>query len=130
VTDDGGVVTRSSGKRTTVTSLLLDVANDGSLGALTDGEDVADVQGSLLSTVDERSGRKTLGSDESLLSDLVSVRVSENDSSQRGTSDGKQAPAMSVNHNNQKPEVEGRSVVIVEERLNRFFGNPAAASYL
>jgi hypothetical protein len=107
VTDDGGVVTRSSGERTTVTSLLLDVANDGSLGALTDGENVSDVQGSLLSAVNERSGRETLGSDESLLSDLVSVRVSEDDSGQGGTSDGKQQVARSVKADRKSPRRRG-----------------------
>jgi len=86
VSDDGSVVTRSSGERTSVPGLLLDVADDGTLGALSDGEDVADVQGGLLSAVDERTGRETLGGDESLLSDLVSVRVSEDNGGQGGTS--------------------------------------------
>lgn len=85
VSNDGSVVTRGSGKSTTVTGLLLDVADDGTFGALSDGEDVTDVEGGLLSTVDERTGRETLGGDESLSSELVSVRVTEDNGSQRGT---------------------------------------------
>jgi len=130
VTDDSGVVTRSSGERTTVTSLLLDVANDGSLGALTDGEDVSDVQGSLLSAVDERSGRETLGSDESLLSDLVSVRVSEDDSSQGGTSDEKQDVARSVKGRQEETQEGEATGIVVEVRVNRIFRKSAASSYV
>jgi hypothetical protein len=94
VSDDGSVVTRSSGERTSVPGLLLDVADDGTFGALSDGEDVADVQGGLLSAVDERTGRETLGGDESLLSDLVSVRVSEDNGGQGGTSVGGEGTGM------------------------------------
>jgi hypothetical protein len=88
VSDNGGVVTGSSGERTSVTSLLLDVADNGTFGTLTDGENVSDVQSGLLSAVNERTGRESFGSDEGLLSDLVSVRVSEDNGSQRSTSEG------------------------------------------
>lgn len=84
--DDGGVVTRGSGERSSVTNLLLDVADDGTFGALADGEDVADVEGSLLAAVDKRAGGETLSSEESLLSELVSVRVTEDDGSKGSTS--------------------------------------------
>lgn len=77
MSNDGSVVSRSLGKRSSVSDLLLDVADDCSFGALRDGKDVSDVQSSLLSAVDERSGSDTLGSDEGLLSELVSVWVSE-----------------------------------------------------
>lgn len=86
VADDGGVVTRGSGKRSSVANLLLDVADNGTFGALADGEDVADVEGSLLTAVDERTGGETLGSEESLLSELVSVRVTEDNGSKGSTS--------------------------------------------
>ena len=79
MSNDGSVVSRCLGKRSSVTDLLLDVADDCSFRALRDGENVSDVQSSLLSTVDERSGSDTLGSDESLLSELVPVWVSEDD---------------------------------------------------
>lgn len=42
VSDDGGVVSGCAGKSTTVTDLLLNVADDGTLGALTYGDDVSD----------------------------------------------------------------------------------------
>lgn len=86
VADDGGVVPRGSSHGSSVTDSLLDVANDGSLGALREGKDVSDVEGSLLSAVDERSGGESLSGDEGLLSELVSVGVSEDDLGEGGTS--------------------------------------------
>jgi hypothetical protein len=86
VSDNGSVATGSTGERTSVSGTLLDVADDGTLGALSDGENVTDVEGGLLSTIEERTGGETLGSDESLLTELVSVWVSEDNSSQGGTS--------------------------------------------
>ena len=86
--DDGGVVSRGTGESTTVTSLLLDVADDGSLGAGGNREDVSDREGGLLTAVDERTGRDSLGGDESLLAELVAVRVAEDDAGKRGTSTG------------------------------------------
>lgn len=86
VADDGSVVTGGSGQRSSVSNLLLDVADNGTFGALGDGEDVSDVQGSLLSAVDERSGGDSLGGDEGLLSELVSVRVSEDDGGEGSSS--------------------------------------------
>lgn len=88
VTDDGGVVTRGSGQRSSVSNLLLDVADDGTFGAGRDRQDVTDVEGGLLSAVNERSGGKTFGGDEGLGSLLVSVRVSEENGSQGSTSTG------------------------------------------
>ena len=85
MSNDGSVVSRCLGKRSSVTDLLLDVADDCSFRALRDGENVSDVQSSLLSTVDERSGSDTLGSDESLLSELVPVWVSEDDDGERSS---------------------------------------------
>lgn len=79
MTDDGSVVSGSPGERSTVTSLFLDVADDGTLWALCDGEDVSDVEGGLLSTVDEGTGGETLGSDKSLSLELVAVWVTEDD---------------------------------------------------
>ena len=86
VSNDGGVVTRGSCERTSVTSLLLDVADNGTLWERGERKDVADVQGRLLSTVDELTSVHALGSDESLGSELVSVWVTESDTSERSTS--------------------------------------------
>jgi hypothetical protein len=79
VADDGGVVARGTGKGSTVTDLLLDVEDDGTLRAGREGEDVADREGSLLAGVDERAGRDTLSRDEGLLAELVAVGVTEDD---------------------------------------------------
>jgi len=87
VSNDRRVVARSLRQCPTVTDLLLNRADDGSFGALGDGEDVADVEGRLLAAVDEGAGGDTLGSDESLFSELVLVGVSEDDDSQGRTSD-------------------------------------------
>jgi len=53
VADDGHVVARGTAKRTTVTGLVLDVGEDGTLGDGGEREDVADGQGGVLAGVDE-----------------------------------------------------------------------------
>ncbi len=79
VTNDGSVVTRGTGKGATVTSLLLDVADNGTFGERREGENVGDVQGSLLTAVDELTGGHALGSDEGLDTGAVLVGVTESD---------------------------------------------------
>lgn len=86
VADDGDVATRSAAKSTTVTDLGLDVGNNGTLGHLTDGQDVADGQSSLLSGVDELSSVHALVGDESLGGLLVLVGVAERDTGKGSTS--------------------------------------------
>ena len=83
--DDSRVVARGTGERSTVTRLLLDVADDGTLRALGDGEDVANSELSLLASVDEGTSVKTLSRDEGLLAELVTVGVAENDTGKRST---------------------------------------------
>lgn len=85
VADDGGVVARGASKGSTVTDLLLDVEDDGTLRAGREGENVADRKGSLLAGVDERAGRDTLRGDEGLLAELVAVRVTEDDGREGST---------------------------------------------
>ena len=51
--NDGGVVARSAGECATVAGFLLDVADNGALGALADGKDVARCEGGLFAAVDE-----------------------------------------------------------------------------
>ena len=80
VSDDGSVVSRGSGEGSSVSGLLLDVADDGSFREGGEREDVSDGEGSFLSTVDERSGGESFGGDEELRLHLVSVRVTEDDS--------------------------------------------------
>jgi len=85
VADNGSIVTRDTGKGSTVTDAGLNVANDGTFGHLTDGENVSNVEGSLLSSVDELTSEKTLSSDKSLLAVLVLVRVTEDNLGKRST---------------------------------------------
>lgn len=79
VADDGGVVARGASKSSAVADLLLDVEDDGTLGALSEREDVADGESGLLAGVDERAGREALSRDEGLLAELVAVGVTEDD---------------------------------------------------
>ena len=83
--DDSRVVARGTGERSTVTRLLLDVADDGTLRALGDGEDVADSKLGLLAAVDESTSVEALSRDESLLAELVPVGVTEDDTGERST---------------------------------------------
>lgn len=53
VADDGHVVARGTAERTTVSGLLLDVGEDGTLGDGVEREDVADGESGVLSGVDE-----------------------------------------------------------------------------
>lgn len=79
VADDGDVVAGGSAQSATVTDLLLDVGDDGTLRHLTEGKDVADGQGSLLASVDELTSVHSLVGDEGLGDLLELVGVSEDD---------------------------------------------------
>jgi len=85
MSNDGGIGSGRPGKRTTVADLLLNVADDRSFGKLAHWENVSDVEGSFLATVDESAGVKALGSDEGLLPELVTIRVTEDHTSERST---------------------------------------------
>ena len=85
VADDGRVVAGSAGERATVTNLLLDVADNGTLRALANGEDVANSELSLLASVDEGTSVKTLSRDEGPLAELVTVGVAEDDTGKGST---------------------------------------------
>merc|ERR1712062_913995 len=77
VGDHGGIVAGGPGELAAITSLLLKVAHDGSLGHVADGHHVADGKVGLLAAVHELSSVHTLSSDEELLLHLVSVRIPE-----------------------------------------------------
>ena len=83
--DDSRVVAGRASERTTVTGLLLDVADDSTLRQLRDREDVADRKLGLLAAVDEGTGVETLRRDESLLAELVTVGVAEDDTGKGST---------------------------------------------
>ena len=85
--DDGRVVARRAGERTTVTGLLLNVADDGTLRELSNGEDVANRELRLLAAVDESTGVETLSRNEGLLAELVAVGVAEDDTGKGGTTE-------------------------------------------
>ncbi|QBM89397.1 hypothetical protein METSCH_D04680 [Metschnikowia aff. pulcherrima] len=88
VSDDDDVVTGGSTQSTSVTNLLLNVGDDGTLGARAQWQHITDVQRGLGTTVHELTGVDTFVGDEGLLSHLVSVWVSERHLSQRSTSTG------------------------------------------
>ena len=88
VADDGGVVAASTSKVSTVTGLLLNVADDGTFRHLTDGENVADGQSSTLAAVDELAGVETLRGDEEAADSAEAVGVTELDASERSTTSG------------------------------------------
>ena len=85
VADNGDVATRVAAQSATVANLLLDVGDNGTLGHLTDGQDVADGQSSALSGVDELAGVHALVGDEGLGDLLVLVGVAELDLGERST---------------------------------------------
>ena len=85
VANHGGVVAGCPGESATVADLLLNVADNGTLRALSDGEDVADGESRLLAAVDESTGVNTLGGNEGLLAELVPVWVAEDDAGEGST---------------------------------------------
>jgi hypothetical protein len=85
VSNNGGVVPGSAGEGTSITDFLLDVADDGTFGALGDREDITNAEGGLFATVDKGAGVETLGSDESFFAEFVAVGITENDSGERST---------------------------------------------
>ena len=85
--NDSGVVTARASEGTTVADLLLDVADNGTLRALANGEDVANSELSLLASVDEGTSVETLGGNECFLAELVAVGVTENNTGERSTTE-------------------------------------------
>lgn len=85
VGDDDSVIARSPRENPTVTDVVLDVADDGSLGHRSEGKDVADDKVGLLPAVNELPGVHPLGGDEELLLVLEAEGVAEGDASERRT---------------------------------------------
>jgi hypothetical protein len=77
VGNNGGESARSTGHSSTVTSLLFNVANDGTFGEVANRDDVTDAQLSLSANIDELTSVKAFGGNESLSIDLELVGVSE-----------------------------------------------------
>lgn len=76
VGDHGGVVSGGPGHLAAVSVLLLQVADDGSLGHGADGHHVADGELGALAAVHELAGVHALNGHEQLLADLVSKKKS------------------------------------------------------
>lgn len=79
VADDGDVGTGGTTESATVTGAFFNVGDNGTFGAGGEWEDVADVEGGLLSSVDELAGVHAFIGDEGLLVGPESVWVSEFD---------------------------------------------------
>lgn len=77
VGNHGGVVAGGTRQTATVTGLLLQVADDGTLRHLAQWHHVANLQGSLATAVHELAGVHALGGNEQFLADLVTVGVTE-----------------------------------------------------
>jgi len=81
---DGAVASRGLCDLTTVTSLLLERAHDGTFWHSSDGEDVADVELGLLTAVDELTGADAFRADHGLGDSSVLVWVLELNFGERG----------------------------------------------
>lgn len=88
MTDNGDVVAGGATESTTVTDLLLDVGDDGTFGDGGEGEDVADGESSVLSSVDELASVHAFVGNEGLLLLLELVGAVENDAGERSTTAG------------------------------------------
>ena len=86
--DDNSIIARSPSENTTVTDMVLDVADDSSLGNGSEGQNVSDDEVSLLPAVDELASVHTLGGDEELLLVLESEGVAEGDAGEGSTAAG------------------------------------------
>lgn len=71
------VVTGCASKCTTIANLLFNIADNGTFGALADGENISNIQSSFLSAVDKGPSVKTFSSNKSLFLELVTVGITE-----------------------------------------------------
>lgn len=119
--DDGGVVARGTGKSTTVSDLLLNVADDGTFRKRRDGKDVANSKGRLLAAVHECASVQTLGRDKRLRAQLVTVRVTEHNARERCATEYEQIISAQV----RMDQVKSRSKDIPASVVDDFFDNAA-----
>jgi len=83
VSDDCSVGSGRPGERTTIADLLLNAANDRSFGELAHGENISNIESSLLATIDEGPGMKTFSGNEGFSAEFVTVWIAEDDTSKR-----------------------------------------------
>jgi len=88
VGDNNGVGTGATGESTTVSGFGFDVANNGSLGNRSQGQDVTAGKAGLLTAVDELSAVHTFRTQEQFIVTLVSVLVDKLHTADWGTSTG------------------------------------------
>ena len=88
MTDHNRIISRSPSEHTTIADVVLDVADDRSLGDRSQGQHVADHEVGLASTVQKLAGVHSLGSNEELLLVLVAERVAEGDAGKRRSTAG------------------------------------------
>lgn len=86
MTNDRDIVTGCTSQSATITSLLLDVRHDRTLGHRTQRKNVSDGKSSLLASIDELTGIHAFIGDESLGVFLVPIGISEDDLAQGSTS--------------------------------------------
>merc|ERR1712002_1243567 len=77
VGNDLGIVARGTGNTAAVSTLLFQVADDGSLRQVTNGHDIANIHVSFLATVEELSSVHALSSKEDFLADPVGIWITE-----------------------------------------------------
>jgi len=84
--DDDSEAARSAGEGPPITDPSLDIAYNGTLGNLAQGQDVANVQSGLLTAVDKHAGVHAFGGNHELHITFEFVGVQELDLGHRGTS--------------------------------------------
>jgi len=77
VADNNGVVTGGSGEDAAIADMVFNVADDGTLGDGSEGQDVANNEGGLLAAVDELSSVETFGGDKEFRLLLVAEGMTE-----------------------------------------------------
>jgi hypothetical protein len=79
VTDDNDIVAGRTSQCTTITDFFLDVGDDGSFRHFTEGEDVANRQVCLFTSIDELASVHAFIGNESFGAEFIAVGISEGD---------------------------------------------------
>lgn len=88
MTDDNGVITGSPSENTTITDMMLDVANDCSFWDRSNRQHISDHQSSLLAAVHKLASVHAFSGNEKLFLFHVAEGMAENDSGQRSAATG------------------------------------------
>lgn len=82
MSNDSSIIPRSSRQCAPISYLFLNVTNDGTFWTLGYWENVADSESGFFTAVDEGTGVKTFGCNESFFAEFVTVGVAEDDTGQ------------------------------------------------